>query len=204
MNFRSRVMQLIGLKPLIMLLTCGLVLVNQPVAHAQFGGIKLQDVGPSPIFSPGRIGDWQSVDYLLKSGVSPNVKDSEEGQTPLVLATIGGHLDIVETLLKFGARTDSTDNFGRTALSWAAIHGEYAIAKLLLGANADLNHQNKEGLTPLMQAAKNSKIEMVQLLLERKPDLNIRDYTGRGPMDWARTQRNPRIESILRRAGVPG
>ena len=204
MSFRSRVMQLISLKALIMLLMCGAVIVHQSVSHAQFGGIKLQDVGPNPLFGPVRIGDWQSVDYLLKSGVSPNVKDSEEGQTPLVLATIGGHLDIVETLLKFGARIDATDNFGRTALSWAAIHGEYTITKVLLAAKADLNHQNNEGLTPLMQAIKNSNLEMVQLLLERKPDFHIRDYTGRGPMDWARTQRNRRIESVLRRAGVSG
>lgn len=200
----SRKARTSGLKALIMFLTSGLLSALPLVAHAQLGGIKFQDVGPSAIFGPVRAGDWQSVDYLLKSGVSPNVRDSDEGQTPLVLATIGRQLDIVESLLKFNARIDVPDNFGRTALSWAAVKGEYEIAQILLDAKANPNHQNKEGLTPLMLAVKNSHVELVRLLLERKPELVIRDYTGRGPMDWARTQRNPRIEAMLRQAGVSG
>ena len=200
--FKLRKVQIIVLKVLRVILTYGLALVPQTAVHAQLGGVNFQDVGPSPILGAVRAGDWQSVDYLLKSGVSPNVKESEEGQSPLILATIGRHLDIVETLLQFEARIDVPDNFGRTALSWAAVKGEYEIAKVLLAAKANLNHQNNEGLTPLMQAVKNSQIELVQLLLQWKPDFNIRDYTGRGPMDWARAQRNPQIEPMLRQAGA--
>ncbi|MBE88248.1 MAG: hypothetical protein CMM76_02260 [Rhodospirillaceae bacterium] len=202
--FKSKKIQMIVFKVLFVILTCCLASVPQKAVHAQLGGVNFQDIGPSPIFGPVRAGDWQSVDYLLKSGVSPNVKESEEGQSPLVLATIGRHLDIVETLLQFEARIDVPDNFGRTALSWAAVKGEYEIAKILLVAKANLNHQNNEGLTPLMQAVKNSQIELVQLLLQWKPDFSIRDYTGRGPMDWARAQRNPQIELMLRQAGAPG
>ncbi|HAA90869.1 MAG TPA: hypothetical protein DCS82_12750 [Rhodospirillaceae bacterium] len=174
------------------------------VSQAQFGGLNLKDIGPNPLFGPARNGDWPSVDYLLKGGTDPNVRDSENGQTPLVMATIGRYFDIVESLLKFGARPDMADNFGRTALSWAAELGEYEIAVQLLDANASPNQQNREGLTPLMMAIKGSQPAVVQLLLDRKADLSIRDYTGRGPLDWARTQRNREIESILRRAGATG
>ena len=185
-----------------LLLPAGFTLISG-TATAQIG-IKLQEVGPSPLFGAARNGDWHSGDSLLKGGRDPNVRFSEDGQTPLVIATIGRYFDIVASLLKFGARPDIADNFGRTALSWAAELGEYEIVERLLEAKASPNQPNREGLTPLMMAIKASQAEIVQLLLDRKADLSIRDYTGRGPLDWSRTQRNREIENMLRRAGASG
>ncbi|MDA0655579.1 MAG: ankyrin repeat domain-containing protein [Proteobacteria bacterium] len=82
-------------------------------ALAQMGGFNLKRVGPSPIFSAAKVGDWQSVDYLLKGGTNPNVRESDTGQTALVIATISRHFDIVETLLKFGAKPDIADDYGK-------------------------------------------------------------------------------------------
>lgn len=169
-------------------------------AQAQFG-MKMQKVGVSRLFEASRQGDWQSVDYLLKSGSDPNVSFSEDGSTPLILATIGRHFDIVETLIEFDARLDTTDVFGRTALSWAAEQGEYEIASLLLNKRANPNHQNKEGSTPLMLAIKSSHLQLVRLLLEKNADVSIRDYTGRSAFDWAQAQRNQDIVGILSQAG---
>jgi uncharacterized protein len=171
---------------------------------AQMGGFNLKRVGPSPIFSAARVGDWQTVDYLLKGGTNPNIRESETGQTPLVVATISRNFDIVETLLKFGAKPDIADDYGKTALSWAAQNGEYDVAKLLLDVKANPNHQNREGMTPLMLAIKGSHPNLVQLLLDQKLDFNIRDHTGRGPLDWSRIQRDRRIETMVRRAGATG
>ena len=182
------------------MITCGTLTISFPQAQAQIG-MKLQKVGLNPLFSAARQGDWQSVDYLLKSGSDPNVKFSEDGRTPLIMATIGRHFDIVETLLKFGARPDIIDDFGRTALSWAAELGEYEIAQLLLGVKASPNRQNKEGLTPLMMAIKASHTQLVQLLLDNNADLEILDYTGRGALDWAQMQRKQEIVRMLRQVG---
>jgi ankyrin repeat protein len=171
---------------------------------AQMGGLNVDRIGPSPIFSAAKVGDWQSVDFLLKGGINPNISESETGQTALVIAAKSRHFDIVETLLKFGAKPDIADDYGKTALSWAAQNGEFDVAKLLLDAKANPNHQSKEGMTPLMLAIKGSYANVVQLLLDQQPDFSIRDYTGRGPLDWSRAQRDRRIESMLRRAGATG
>ena len=57
-------------------------------------------------------------------------------------------------------------------------------------------------MTPLMLAIKGSHANVIQLLLDQKPDLNIRDYTGRGPLDWSRTQRDRRIETMVRVSAI--
>ena len=71
------------------IITCSTLTISLSQAQPQLG-MKLQKVGLSPLFGAAQQGDWQSVDYLLKSGVNPNVKFSEDAvsYTHLTLPTI--------------------------------------------------------------------------------------------------------------------
>ena len=53
------------------------------------------------------------------------------GQTPLMIATIAGDIDIVEVIVAASNTMDTKDNNGNTALGLAAIQDQLEIATLL-------------------------------------------------------------------------
>lgn len=71
-----------------------------------------------------------AVIWLLNHGANANCRDTEAGESPLILAAAQGHKEVVELLLAHGADVNLADNRG-TPLAWA-IHTRHAnIAGLL-------------------------------------------------------------------------
>lgn len=66
-------------------------------------------------------GDLTTVDRYLQLGMDANTKDSINA-TALMGATLNGHQDIVEVLLKYQANPLLKDKNGFTALDYAQIH----------------------------------------------------------------------------------
>ena len=64
-------------------------------------------------------GDLAKIDKLLSIGQNPNIYDSCKW-TPLMKASLNGHLDIVKLLLLSGAEVDQADSGNYTALLLAA------------------------------------------------------------------------------------
>jgi len=65
------------------------------------------------------------AEFLLEHGVDLAVADGQ-GQTGLHHAVIGGHIETVKLLLKFGTPMEVVNSFGGTALGqalWSAAHG---------------------------------------------------------------------------------
>jgi len=62
------------------------------------------------------------VQALLARDANVNAQD-QDGKTPLMYATIGDHLDIVNNLLGKAADGNASDNTGKTALMYAALGG---------------------------------------------------------------------------------
>lgn len=138
--------------------------------------------------------DNSIVDYLLRKGAQfateqhryafeGNIKglqeiqqDSKEdaikvktasGCTLLHYAVASGKLNIVQWLLKEGAKIEETDDFGLTALSCAASKGHLEIVKWLLEkGGASIDERTRRGLTVLLCAASKGQIEVVKWLLE--------------------------------------
>ena len=54
----------------------------------------------------------------------------------LMRATVLGHTKVVETLLKAGAQTSTTDSSGETTLHWAAYQGHAQLVQMLLDSGA--------------------------------------------------------------------
>uniref|UniRef100_A0A671MZU0 Serine/threonine-protein phosphatase 6 regulatory ankyrin repeat subunit C n=1 Tax=Sinocyclocheilus anshuiensis TaxID=1608454 RepID=A0A671MZU0_9TELE len=106
-----------------------------------------------------------------------NVTDAE-GQTPLMLAVLGGHTDCVHLLLERGACLSfvsvlSRDFQGRTAVHLAASCGHADILSNLLSA-ADHSHPHdpitdRHGYTPAHWAAYHGHEDCLDVLLELKP-----------------------------------
>lgn len=108
---------------------------------------------------------------------------NELGQAPLMLATLGGHLEIVQVLLAHHADVSLTDTNGNTALhylamaeSWFQVWGDWdryksavnlvlESIKRLRNKKTILNCTNYEGLSAFMWAVKNNEDFLVKELI---------------------------------------
>ena len=104
---------------------------------------------------------------LVKNGADVNAH-TFHNETPLMLASRDGHVNVVTFLIKHGADVDLQDKDGNTALHFAARFrdGLPKIVETLLnlGASHICNHQ---GLTPLYQASISANIAVVEYLIQR-------------------------------------
>lgn len=99
-------------------------------------------------------GDDQSVQILLDAGADPNgVKDYAEvfrikrfePSWPINQASWGGHLEVVELLLKAGAKVDFPEGEGYTALTIATTKNHPKLVQRLLSAGADIDYKTPQG-----------------------------------------------------------
>ena len=104
---------------------------------------------------------------LIKNGADVNAHTFHI-ETPLMLASRDGHVNVVTFLIKHGADVDLQHKDGDTALHYAAsfsdVFPEIVETLLNLGASHMCNHQ---GLTPLHQASITGNTAVVKCLIER-------------------------------------
>lgn len=75
-----------------------------------------------PLTNAVTSGDEQAVSALLANGADVN-ETTGGGQTPLILAVIFGHTNLVKLLMKAGADPQLRDNLGLNAIEWAQRRG---------------------------------------------------------------------------------
>ena len=95
-----------------------------------------------------------------------NVAGSD-GKTALILASYGGHLEIVEYLIKMGASVDVKDSKGQTAFYLASSMGHLEVAKVLAGNGAYIEAKNNDGKSPIRIARENGHVEVVQFFVKQ-------------------------------------
>ncbi|XP_070564461.1 uncharacterized protein [Ptychodera flava] len=76
--------------------------------------------------------------------------------TPLHVASVEGHLDIAQVLIKHGARINAMDKNGWTPLHHAVYEGHVPIIKLLLESKAATDIETTDGKTALTIAGRNA------------------------------------------------
>lgn len=84
-----------------------------------------------------REGNAPELRVQLANGAEVNALD-RFGQSALMLAALGGHLEAVEALVDAGANLDITAKFGLSATMLAVVNGHQAVARVLASAGADL------------------------------------------------------------------
>jgi len=126
-------------------------------------------------------GNIHHVRKLLNSGTNVNLRNNQEGQTPLSFAAKGGHLDIVRLLISRGAHVNARDTASRISpLMGAAAEGHIQVIRELVKAGAYVNARSEFGETPIMFAAMNSHPRAVRELLDAgaNPNPNIENIHG--------------------------
>lgn len=123
------------------------------------------------------------------------------GFTPLMLASNKGRVDLVELLIKAGARKDAVDKQENSALFYALLNAKEEAIVLLNPAMEELDKSFKsvfktvlarqyywleQGMTPLMWAANKGLKKLVQFLLDHGADRKVQDASRRTAIDYAR------------------
>jgi hypothetical protein len=107
------------------------------------------------------------------------VDDGGFQRTSLMLASEGGHEDVVRVLARYGANLNARDKEQSTALILAAYHGRTGVVDFLIGAGADAHALNKDGENALMVAAWSAKLpSCYSLILKAGVDLEVKSSLG--------------------------
>ena len=80
----------------------------------------------TPIFGSIEDGDKEEFDECLSQTPECVHETNKNGWTPLHQAAFSGELEMLQALLKAGAKIDETDHDGDTPVHYAAVQGELA------------------------------------------------------------------------------
>lgn len=127
-------------------------------------------------------GNTQLATLLYDRGVE---MAAESATGTLQNAARGGQAEMVELLLKHGAKVDVRTEWGNTPLLLAAPSGNAAVAALLLKHGADVNAKNQLFNTALHMAAARDHAELGALLLDNGARINAINGDGNSPLHQA-------------------
>lgn len=113
-------------------------------------------------------GDVEAVRRLLNQDcglLEARISEGNLLRTPLMLAALEGHMEVVTFLVEEGADVNARDADGETPLCMAAGWGHEEVVAFLLSRGADARTSNRHGSTPLHEASCEGHLRIVRLLL---------------------------------------
>lgn len=146
---------------------------------------------------------------LAKNSDWLNLQDTV-GQTPLLWAAGGGHVDIVEYLADLGADLTlatywpGETNHGKSPVYWATARGHLPVVQCLMNHGVDVDIRFGNSQKHLIHiAARNGHVGIVNVLLAKNSDfLNLIDAYGQTPLLLATSAGHEDIVNCLMRLGA--
>ena len=147
------------------------------------GGInELDKNGIAPLHYACDNGDVEMTKLLLDNWAIVDIEAKHTRCTPLIIATLGDHKEIVNLLLEYGANINHKDATERTALTLVALKPNLNMLEFIISNGADVNTKGISGMTPLREAAQAFHEDIVKYLLENGANINERDDAGYTPL----------------------
>lgn len=130
-------------------------------------------------------GREQLVTYIL-SNSTPDVDSKDDTQaTPLILATLGGHIGIVKLLRAKGADVNAKKQGGHSALQYAVSKNHKDIVEFLVQNGSDVNSVDERQDTPLHRAATLGRTEIAKILIKNGARVNPQNRELNTPLHLA-------------------
>lgn len=121
----------------------------------------------------------------------------------LHLATEGGHVEALRTLLRFHANTEVENHSGHTPLMIAAKTGKRACLSLLLAHGANPNAHDGKYVYPLHDAAFLGDLDAVKALLDAGAHVDpVISNNSRTPLHWAADKGMNAVAALLVERGA--
>ncbi|MEO8663599.1 MAG: ankyrin repeat domain-containing protein [Bryobacteraceae bacterium] len=126
-----------------------------------------------------------------------------DGATPLAWAVYLDQTDIVDLLMKAGAKANTADEYGETPLTLACATGNAAVMEKLLTAGADATAARWNGETALMIASRAGSVAGVKLLLAHGAKIDAAESRkGQNALMWAAAEGHGDVVDLLLRSGA--
>lgn len=123
-------------------------------------------------------------------------KANPAGETPLMMASLQGELDMVKLMVDdMEAEVNKT---GWTPLHYACTTGHNDVVKYLVDHAAYIDAESPNGTTPLMMAARSGHIDTVKLLLDEGADMRLKNQQGMTVIDFAERYNQAEIANGLK------
>jgi ankyrin repeat protein len=146
-------------------------------------------------------GNVPAMRKLLAAGTSVDARD-ETGNTPLMLAALGGSLKAFQTLCEAGADPHARNANGYTALHFAAQANQPEMVRALLEAGLGPDELTAKKSTPLMIAAAAKAAKAVAVLLEKGARADAANAQGKTALQLAKSINATGIVKLLKDAGA--
>ena len=156
------------------------------------------------IFGAAMAGREERLAEFLKSDCGLVNTYSNDGWTPLHLASFFGNLACARTLLDQGADLNARSRgaMQNMPLHAAASSRSLAIVELLADRGADVNARQHGGWTALHAAALNGDVETARVLIAHGADTKARADNQQNALDLAFTRGHQNIVDLLDQLGA--
>ena len=166
----------------------GALLLASVVAHAAV---------PSPVANAAMKRDRSAVAALIAQKADVNAPQVD-GATALHWAVYYDDVEMVDRLIRAGARVALANRHGATPLTLACINGNARGIERLLKAGAEPNERGPNGETPLMMAARTGAVDAMRVLINAGADVNATEkLRGTTALMWAAAQTHPTAVKLL-------
>ena len=158
-------------------------------------------IGRNLLHAAAEGGNISIVKSMLSCGIDS--KDDESSVTPLIIAAMKNHVEVMKYLLQKGADISLTTGSKKgNALHIASQYGSVAAIEMLLSYDLRPDSRDREGNTPLVYAAGCGQIEAVNCLLKHGADPFLRGEHGWSLLHFAAQSGNVIIIETMLSKGL--
>uniref|UniRef100_A0A8C6JZK9 Uncharacterized protein n=1 Tax=Melopsittacus undulatus TaxID=13146 RepID=A0A8C6JZK9_MELUD len=154
-----------------------------------------------PLCQCSKCGPVQKFSKISANGLEVNVSN-KDGFTPLHMAALHGHSELVSLLLKHGASISAKNAKQAVPLHLACQKGHFQVVKCLMDYNAEQNKKDIYGNTPLIYACLNGQYETTALLLQHGASVNLSNAKGNTALHEAVIGKNEALVDLLLQNGA--
>ena len=133
-------------------------------------------------------GHLDAVKALLERKPVIDTTSTIDGATPLHDAVWRGDCEIIELLIKSGAKLESRDIDGYTPLLYACRYQSSKVVQLLVEHNADTTATDNDSWTMQHFCAYFGQVDTVRYLIDQRINFNVTEKDGSTPLHLAAAQ----------------